>query len=582
MFTLTNNLIALLLITTLVNSFTTYVSWKRRKAKGGLYISLAMLGITLWTLSAGMNYGTIPIPLKVFIAKFEYTFYNSTFTFLAMFALAYAGYEDWLKKRAIKLFFVIAPISNILLVWTNDWHGWLWTSFARSELGNNTVIFGHGPGYYWTAITTCLMILIIALPLWRTSHKGTELSRRQARLLFMSSMLSAFSAVIYLLATQRLKGVDWAPILCSIFGIIFILILYGTPLLDLVPIARYTMIEQMSNCVLVLDENNRIVDFNLAAQEIFEINPNHLGKQIKVVLAHWPEIIDLFLPNSNKTAQVTIAHEEEIKVFDTQLTLFTDYSGKQYGKLLMFSNVTKHHQTEQALEQRFFEIQELNKNLQKSQAQVVAQQRKLAVQEERKRLGRDMHDSVNQSIHSLMLFSETLISLLKKGRTNDAISVAERVQDSGRRALKEIRLLLFETQSQNSDEITDLIAALRDRFDFVENRVGVQTDIITDGTLANIPSEWNENLFWITIEALNNVLKHAQTNKVKVHFHCQEKLLEMEIVDKGAGFDITLLDGGGMGMRTMRERAELLGGQLSVTSSPGHGTSVLLHAEIKE
>jgi signal transduction histidine kinase len=234
------------------------------------------------------------------------------------------------------------------------------------------------------------------------------------------------------------------------------------------------------------------------------------------------------------------------------------------------------------LEQRLLEIQELNKNLLESQAQIVAQQRRLAMLEERKRLGRDMHDSVNQSIHSLMLFSETLISLLKKNRTNDAISVAERVQDSGRRALKEIRLLLFETQSQSSDEITDLIAALRERFDFVENRVGVLTDITLDGTLAHIPSEWNENLFWITIEALNNVLKHAQTNKVKVLFHCQEKLFEMEIVDKGVGFDIALLDDGGMGMRTMRERAELLGGQLSVTSSPGHGTSVLLRAEIKE
>ena len=193
-----------------------------------------------------------------------------------------------------------------------------------------------------------------------------------------------------------------------------------------------------------------------------------------------------------------------------------------------------------------------------------------------------MHDSVNQSIHSLMLFSETLISLLKKDQTNKAISVAERIQESGRRALKEIRLLLFETQSQEADEITDLIAALRERFNFVENRVGVQTDIILDGTLAYIPSEWNENLFWITIEALNNALKHAQTNKVKVFFRCRDKHLEMEIVDKGVGFDPALSNGGGMGMRTMRERAELLGGQLSVTSSPGHGTSVLLRAEIKE
>ena len=127
-----------------------------------------------------------------------------------------------------------------------------------------------------------------------------------------------------------------------------------------------------------------------------------------------------------------------------------------------------------------------------------------------------------------------------------------------------------------------LLLLCRERFNFVENRVGVQTDIILDGTLAYIPSEWNENLFWITIEALNNALKHAQTNKVKVFFRCRDKRFEMEIVDKGVGFDPALSNSGGMGMRTMQERAELLGGQLSITSSPGHGTSVLFRAEIKE
>jgi signal transduction histidine kinase len=192
-----------------------------------------------------------------------------------------------------------------------------------------------------------------------------------------------------------------------------------------------------------------------------------------------------------------------------------------------------------------------------------------------------MHDSVNQSIHSLMLFSETLIALLNKDQTNKAISVAERIQEGGRRALKEIRMLVYETRSQEGDEIVDLIAALQERFSFVENRVGVQTDIILDGTLPYIPSEWNENLFWITIEALNNMLKYAQTNKVKVFFRYRDKHLEMEITDKGVGFDPGLSNDGGMGMRTMRERTELLGGQLSVTSSPGHGTSVLFRAEIK-
>ncbi len=582
MFQFTNNIIVILLITTLINSFAVFVSWQRRKTKGGLYIVLAMLYISFWTLSVGLDYAAVPISLKVFFEKLEYTFHNGTIALFAMFALTYAGYETWLKRKMAKAFFWSIPISNTLLAWTNDWHELLWNDYTRSNFGNNTVIFEPGPGYDWVTISVYLMALLIILPLWQASDKGSELSRRQARLLFIASILSVLGNIIYVLGDQKLKGVDWTPIIFSVLGIVFILTLYGTRLLDLVPIARYTMIEKMSDCVLVLDENNRMVDFNLAAQGIFQVNHHHLGKHIKSVLVDWPEIIDLFLPDKKVTSQITVVHEGKIKVFDTRLTLFTDDLGKPYGKLMMFSDVTKHHQSEQSLEQRLSEIQELNKNLQESQAQVVAQQRRLAKQEERKRLGRDMHDSVNQSVHSLMLFSETLISLLKKDQINKATTIAERIQESGRQALKEIRLLVFETQSQEADEITDLIAALQERFNFVENRVGVQTDIVLDGTLAYIPSEWNENLFWITIEALNNALKHAQTNKVKVFFRCRNRHLEMEIMDKGIGFEAADSKKGGLGLRTMRERAELIGGQLSVISSPGHGTSVSFKAEIKE
>ena len=109
MFNFTNNVIVILLITTLINFFTTYVSWQRRKNKGGLYIVLAMLGITFWTLSFGLDYAAIPIPLKVFFEKLEYTFYNSIIAILGMFALVYAGYGDWLKKKAGQGIFLDHP-----------------------------------------------------------------------------------------------------------------------------------------------------------------------------------------------------------------------------------------------------------------------------------------------------------------------------------------------------------------------------------------------------------------------------------------------------------------------------------------
>ncbi|HMB21871.1 MAG TPA: PAS domain S-box protein, partial [Anaerolineales bacterium] len=207
---------------------------------------------------------------------------------------------------------------------------------------------------------------------------------------------------------------------------------------------------------------------------------------------------------------------------------------------------------------------------------------KLAAIEERQRLARDLHDSVNQSVHSLVLFSETLISTLEKNNMDRALQVAGRLQESARQALKEARLLLYEIQAPVSERNIDLIPDLEARLATVERRAGVKVQIIQEGSLEDYSPSWSENLFWITIEALNNALKHAQARNMKIIFRCSQERLELEILDDGIGFDPQKARLGGIGLRNMRERAALLGGELTVFSALGQGTRVRLIIEVKE
>lgn len=540
-----------------------------------------MIGVTFWTLTTGLDYSSTSIPLKVFFAKLETIGYNSALALLALFILSYAGHDDWLKKWWVNLSFIILPISNILLAWTNDLHGWLWTGFTASEFGDNVVVFHHGPAFIWVAIVDYLMTAIILINLWQTTSKGSELSRRQARLLFLATIFPVLSNLIYLVNIPAVSGIDWTSITFSITGMFFLIALYGRRLLDIVPIARHTMIEKMTDYILVLDMQNRVMDFNSATQENFNIKENDIGNTVNNVMVAWPEIIAFSLLSPADTVQTIIEKEGKLKVLDMRLTLLEDNRGQLYGKLIVFRDITERYHMEQALEQRLFEIKKLHENLQQTQAQLVEQQRALAILEERQRLGRDMHDSVNQSIHSSMLFSETLVALLEKGQTEKAIQVAERIQESGQQALKEIRLLVYETQSRLADESTDLIGALEERLNMVERRFGIRAEIIFDtDTMKYCPAAWRENLYWMIMEALNNSLKHAKARNIKVLFHCTGEQLEVEVKDDGTGFEPGQARGGGFGMRTMRERAEILGGELSVQSSPGHGTRVYFKAKI--
>lgn len=213
-----------------------------------------------------------------------------------------------------------------------------------------------------------------------------------------------------------------------------------------------------------------------------------------------------------------------------------------------------------------------------TQAQMLEQQQTLASFEARQRLGRDLHDSVNQSIHSLVLFSETLTASLERDNPGRTRQIAARVQESARQALKEMRLLLYQLRSPNTISALDLLSALEARLDGVERRAGMEAQIDLEGDLTHCPPEWMENLYGIALEALNNSLKHSQARRLHINLACRPDGIKLEIADDGRGFDPLRLRGG-MGLQTMRERAELLGGQLSIVSSPGNGTLVSFSAE---
>jgi signal transduction histidine kinase len=244
---------------------------------------------------------------------------------------------------------------------------------------------------------------------------------------------------------------------------------------------------------------------------------------------------------------------------------------------LVLNNAQLYKQLQSELAERI----RSEKALKEAQAELVAQQRTVAVLEERQRLARDLHDSLSQSIHSLVLFSETLVATIEKNNLERARQIVERLQESAWQSHKETRLLLYELQASGPGRSVDLIRDLEERLAKVERHAGVKAQVVLEGSLENCPPEWHENLFWITIEALNNALKHAQARKVQIVIRSLPGCMKLEVVDNGRGFDAGKLRAGGMGMDNMRERATLLGGELSVKSEPNRGTRVRFSADHK-
>lgn len=220
--------------------------------------------------------------------------------------------------------------------------------------------------------------------------------------------------------------------------------------------------------------------------------------------------------------------------------------------------------------------------LQQTQAELMEQKLTSATLEERQRLARNLHDSLSQSVHSLVLFSQTLQSALEKNNIDRARRIVEQVQESARQSHKETRLLLFELQAPGKGRNVDLIHELESRLAKVENHAGIGSQIVQKGSVKDIPSAWLEDLYWIAIEALNNALKHAQARKMKIVISASPDEVELEVIDDGRGFSVEKVGAGGMGLANLRDRAALLGGELTIESELSKGTRVRFHAKIKE
>jgi PAS domain S-box-containing protein len=204
--------------------------------------------------------------------------------------------------------------------------------------------------------------------------------------------------------------------------------------------------------------------------------------------------------------------------------------------------------------------------------------RQMAIVHERERLARELHDSVTQSLYSLTLLAEAGSQLARTGDTQRVGQYLARLSQISQQALKEMRLLVYELRPLALQR-EGLVGALQQRLDAVEKRAGVEARLLVEG-LIDVPPPLETALYRIALEALNNILKHAAARNVTVRLEANPENLRLEIRDDGKGFDRDMSHGG-MGMISMRERAEEIGATLRLDTSPDRGTCVQVDLELK-
>ncbi|MEO8606273.1 MAG: ATP-binding protein [Chloroflexota bacterium] len=208
-------------------------------------------------------------------------------------------------------------------------------------------------------------------------------------------------------------------------------------------------------------------------------------------------------------------------------------------------------------------------------ASLIEQTASLTKVQERQQLARDLHDSVNQTLFSASIIAQSLPATWER----DASKVLPhliKLDQLVRSAMAEMRTLLFQLRPSGmenvklADLLILLVAAFKGR-STIEIDLHVQRGV--EETL--LPFEVRHNLYRIVQESLNNIVKHSKAEQVEIRLRQTENTLALSIHDDGHGFD-TQATAVGMGLNSMRERAESVGATFQVTSQPGHGTEIVI------
>lgn len=264
------------------------------------------------------------------------------------------------------------------------------------------------------------------------------------------------------------------------------------------------------------------------------------------------------------------------------MSLFADLVSIALKNAELFSQVVQLSQNlEQKVERRAAELVTAREELAHKAEQL---QRLLGVtvrvqEEERTRIARDLHDGLNQLITAILFELQAAQECILAERADDALAkmaVAKKllrtIEAENRRIIYGLRPPVLDAQG--------LVPAIKWSLDTLQEYAGIICTVKTCGEPVRLASDIETAIYRIAQESLNNVVAHAQAQIVCIKVIFQPHLIRMVIQDDGVGFDEAAIPdaaSGRMGLIGMKERAQSIGGQIEVRSSPQQGTRITLN-----
>jgi signal transduction histidine kinase len=542
-----------------------------------------MAVLSIWAFGYGVELTQSELEAMLFWVRIEYIGVGLLPGLWLTFCLVYAGHNDKVTPLNLALIFLL-PVITILMVWTSPWHNLHYQNIGVSTSGPIPLfIFDRGPWYIVHLVYFYILIVVGIALLLRNFNRAAPILRKQTLIVLSGAIGPWLANLFYQLGFSPLDIIDPTPFVFTLTGLVIGVGLLQFKLFNLVPVARDKVIEDLEDGVMVLDALSRIAYVNPAMRsKMKHLDIDLVAHPFDDIFGQYELLCSMVSKRVTSRVQIEINQESGPHTFlEVSGTTLYGKDANYNGMILLFHDISAQKRTEDAI------------NAARERA------------EESDRLKTAFLANMSHEIRNPLNGIIGFAGILKEGETTEAerTQYLNIIENNAQQLLFIINDIIDISKIESGQErvkpeiilVSDVLKSVQNTYSVLARTKKLDLEIVTsltanDDRIISDPVKLRQ----ILVNMVGNALKYTIKGTVTLRVEKNEDDLDFFVIDTGVGIKSEhhemiferfrqvdskgsmQVTGTGLGLAISRGYARLLGGEISVESKPGKGSTFLL------